>query len=399
MSSGENVRAAIYQTESQDEWDSKGAAPAHAISIPVCRPRLPDAEALTPYLRRIDETRIYANHGPLESALEARLSRRFDLPAGCVTLSSSGAMALTGAILGHAGRASAGRPVCLTPAFGFVASAAAAALCGYEVRFVDIDPESWAMDPTALLARPDLKQVGLILPVAPYGRRIDLANWALVQKHTGIPVVIDAAASTDTLVLPRADQAAPPVCLSLHATKSLGAGEGGAILCADADLIRECRAALNHGFMGSRESLRPNTNGKMSEYHAAVGLAAMDALEAGFEEFDFVAASYRKALAEGSKGVSVHLAPEISRTYCLAEFPDAAAMKRTRKRMLERGVETRSWYGPGLHNEPAFRDYPRDNLQNTEDLAGRLLGLPMHRDLTPCEVSQITFLLLQGAVI
>ena len=85
-------------------------APDHVEpTIPVLRPRLPSAEQLLPYLRRIDERRVYTSWGPLALELEERLCRRFSLPIGGVVSASSGTSALTAAILTAAGRA-AGRP-------------------------------------------------------------------------------------------------------------------------------------------------------------------------------------------------------------------------------------------------------------------------------------------------
>ena len=51
-------------------------------AIPVLRPQLPSAERLLPYLRRIDDARIYSNWGPLSVELEGRLAERLGVPAG-----------------------------------------------------------------------------------------------------------------------------------------------------------------------------------------------------------------------------------------------------------------------------------------------------------------------------
>ena len=101
--------------------------------IPVLRPRLPSAEQLLPYLRRIDATRIYTSWGPLALELEERLCRRFSLPVGGVVSASSGTSALTAAILTAAGRAAGRRRLAIVPALTFVATAAAAEACGYTV--------------------------------------------------------------------------------------------------------------------------------------------------------------------------------------------------------------------------------------------------------------------------
>jgi len=67
-----------------------------------------------------------------------------------------------------------------------------------------------------------------------------------------------------------------PVVLSLHATKAFGVGEGGAVVCCDRAKLRAAHAALNFSFAGIRETSGPGFNGKMSEYHAAIGLAELD---------------------------------------------------------------------------------------------------------------------------
>src|ERR1019366_10315163 len=70
-----------------------------------------------------------------------------------------------------------------------------------------------------------------------------------------------------------------PVALSLHATKCFATGEGGAVVSHNTDLVARASQTLNFGSSGSRDSRTPSTNGKMSEYHAAVGLAELDGWE------------------------------------------------------------------------------------------------------------------------
>ena len=106
------------------------------------------------------------------------------------------------------------------------------------------------------------------MPVAPFGAPFNIEEWDEFHRVTGIPVVIDAAAGFDT-----ASAGLSPVMISLHATKAMGIGEGGLILCRDNNLAEQIRAARNFGFLGERVAEIPGMNAKLSEYGAAVGLA------------------------------------------------------------------------------------------------------------------------------
>src|SRR5439155_10330670 len=103
--------------------DLRPAAPQKLIggAIPVCRPRLPLADALRPYLKTIDGTRWYSNHGSLERQFATQLSRVFGSEEPITATASSGTAALVGGILACAGRASGAHRLCFCPGYTFVA--------------------------------------------------------------------------------------------------------------------------------------------------------------------------------------------------------------------------------------------------------------------------------------
>ncbi|HTO27193.1 MAG TPA: DegT/DnrJ/EryC1/StrS family aminotransferase, partial [Devosia sp.] len=168
-------------------------------TIPVMSPRLPSGDRLLPYLRRIDASRIYTNFGPLVLELEVRLRDHLSLPEGGFVSASSGTAALVAAILASTGRARPQRPLALMPAYTFVATAVAAEQCGFQPCLADVDPQSWMLDPEQLLAHPMLDQIGMVLPVSPYGKGVAQAPWLAFRERTGIPVVIDGAASFEAV--------------------------------------------------------------------------------------------------------------------------------------------------------------------------------------------------------
>jgi dTDP-4-amino-4,6-dideoxygalactose transaminase len=377
------------------------AAPARvhpASFIPVLRPALPLAEQLLPYLRIIDDTRVYSNHGTLNAALERRLAEHLGLPAGGLVCASSGTAALVGAILASAGRGTAERPLAVMPAFTFVATALAAEQCGYRVCLADIDPDSWMLEPERLLADPRLAKAGLVIPVAPFGRPVPQAAWARFQSATGIPVVIDGAASFAGLTAePDRFLGQIPVTISLHATKAFATGEGGAVATGSDLLARRTEQALNFGVETGRDCAMPGTNGKMSEYHAAVGLAELDGWPSKLEAWQRVAECYRRHLRQAGIDGGFYGAPEVGPNYPLFLCRSAQEAEGMTEALGRSRIDYRRWYGFGLHRHTYYRGIEHDGLSVSEDVAHRLIGLPVAPDLAESDVARIVDALLAGS--
>ncbi len=351
-------------------------------TLPAYRARLPLAGALTPYLATLDRTRRYSNHGELVRRFESRVAEHLGLGRDETVSASSGTAAIVGAILGSAGRATDAAPYCLCPAYTFVGTASAIEQCGYRLHLVDVDPNDWSLDPDAVERHPRLAQAGLVVVVAPYGRMPSQERWAAFQRRTGIPVVIDAAAGFEALGERRAVAGTVPTVLSFQASKSFSTGEGGAVLCTDGDRATAIARALNFGFFGDRTSRGPSINGKMSEYHAAVGLAELDGWAVKRSGFGRVAADY-------ARSERIVVSPLIASCYALFEARDLAESTAVRASLDALAIEHRLWYGGGLHREPAFASVERDRLDTTDDLAPRLIGLPTAPDLDASSIRRV----------
>ena len=350
--------------------------------IPVARPRLPTANAILPYLRRIDRAAWYSNHGPLAQELQSRLAANWGLERQDVALLSNATSALTLALL--ASGAEPGRK-CLMPSWTFAASAGAAVQAGLVPHFMDVDPHTWALDPAATLALAARHDVGAIMVVAPFGAPLDLVAWDTVRRNAGISVVIDGAAAFDSL---RARGPMPlgdcPVAVSLHATKVFGIGEGGALLCRDHAMMERVRRLAQFGFLGTRDSTLCGVNAKLSEYGAAVGLAGLDGWADARTRWHVAASRYRRLLPGTvalSPGFGTGWVSSTLNVVFPAEAPDGA--------LRAGGVETLRWWGPGCHAQPAYRDCARTAMPVTEDLARRTLGLPFWQDMSEAEIEHV----------
>jgi dTDP-4-amino-4,6-dideoxygalactose transaminase len=371
--------------------------PASIEPVPVLRPRLPPAERLLPYLKRIDATRTYSNWGPLSAELERRLAESLRLPAGGVVSASSGTAALVGAILAAAGRATSERPVALVPAFTFVATAVAVEQCGYCPFLADIDAKSWMLDPERLAGHHALDQVGLAVPVAPFGRPVAQAPWQRFREKTGVPVVIDGAGAFDRfLETPDSALGQIPVAISFHATKCFATGEGGCVASGDGGLALRVGRALNFGFHDVHDSRGPSINGKMSEYHAAVGLAELDGWSNKQRSLRVVASRYRAGLSEAGLSDRLLAAPDVGASYLLFHCHDEAEAGRVEEALSRYRVESRRWYGAGLHHQAHFSRLQREHLEVTDALAPCVLALPLAPDLTGADVARVVEALARG---
>ncbi len=351
--------------------------------IPCCWPSLPAEESVRPYFEEIDSKRWYSNFGPLCLRLQGQLAGHFSLDPGQVSLVANGTLGLTLALMARKKHA---KGLCLMPSWTFVATAHAALLAGLTPFFVDVDPVSWALTPRiaeAALSKID-RPIAAIMPVCPFGSPVCLDEWADFERETGLPVIVDAAAAFDGI-----RPGSVPALISLHATKIFGVGEGGLLLCSDADMIRDVTRRSNFGFYDSREVEVPSLNAKFSEYHAAVGLAAMAQWPSTRKLIQSACDEYLKEL---SRVPGVSFLPGFGSDWISATCAVAIEGDRLEKivrRLDEQGIESRRWWREGCHKEKAFSDCPRTDLATTESLAKKVLSLPMFPGIGQDEIKLV----------
>lgn len=344
---------------------------------------MPTAAQVEKYLREIDSRRVYSNYGPLVLRLEYELSRHVGCTEDRITTVASATAGITAALL--ALNVPDGS-VCLMPSWTFVATPHAVVAAGMQPWFHDVNEHTWALDPeeVARTIRRSFGGIGAVIVVSPFGAPLDLAAWEDLQEKSGVPVIVDAAAGFDTV-----HASSLISVVSLHATKMLGAGEGGFLVTPTADMRDRVISCCNFGFEGSRIARRRALNGKMSEYHAAVALASLESWPVVRFRHLQIMNWYCNAIMRVS-GVS--LQPGYgegwlcSTTNVLLRSRSAESVSRE---LLRQGVETRMWWGQGCHVQPAFARCPRTELPVTESLASRVLGLPHFVDLKKVEVERI----------
>jgi dTDP-4-amino-4,6-dideoxygalactose transaminase len=339
---------------------------------PVLVPDMPTTDDLLGYLNRIDISKVYSNGGPLNAELVARLADYFKVDADCICLVSNATVGLIGS-LECSDQVSEYIEV---PSFTFTATPASVVAAGLKLLLVDID-SNFRMMPTG-----DNRSV---IDVLPFGNTLRQESWYDSFAFN----LIDAAASFDALkgfgehFHPKSMYS---IVVSLHATKLLGAGEGGIVISNNPGFIRRIKEWSNFGFssLGSvRESRFAGTNSKLSEYSCAVALASLDRWSQVRDRYlknvdlvhhvlkDSPFASYETTL-EG-----------FATPYWIVRHDSDECMRDLEKTAKSQSMETRKWWGVGCHRMPAYSHIPHTSLTETEKQSERYLGMPFHNFLTP----------------
>lgn len=358
--------------------------------ISLMRPLLLGHETAIHYLAQIDKNRWYSNFGPLVQKLESRLGELFKTGEGSVVTVSSGTAGLVNVLRAmNLPRGS----LCLMPSWTFIATPASVIAAGLTPYFMDVDEAGWALDiQAAERVAAELKgKVSAVMVVAPFGSPLDIGAWDAFSERSGLPVIIDAAAGFDAFSsIEGSRPGRSPVMVSMHATKTFGVGEGGAVISTNTALIERVRQMSNFGFSDTREIAVPGTNGKMSEYTAAFAHAALDLWPQTREFWHCRKWFYAEAFKELGAEIASH--PWIDGQWASSTFSIRLARHEAAEvigGLVEAGIESRQWWGKGCHMQPAYRIYPRDPLPVTEALGRSVLALPFTLDINRDDVQEI----------
>jgi len=364
-------------------------------SVPLLVAQLPAFDRLRSYLERVDRNHWYSNFGPLVHELEERLADSFcaqgkTIPT--VVTVGNGTVGIELAL--RALRLPANAPV-LVPALTFVATANAILSAGLRPVVWDIDRDSWLLTPEIATRAAAEVPLRAIVPVAAYGCPQDTEGWSQFHARTGIPVVIDAAAAFGNQL------DCGPTCsvFSMHATKTLAAGEGGFVVTRDENLARTVRQLSNFGINLTDPAVAPigavtmiGTNGKMSEYHAAVGLASLDMWFENALQRRSLYRTYTDSI-KAIKGLETtwqHAPADCVRSVCCVLLNSSDVRVRAETRLNALGVATRRWYLPLLDRHPAFAHLADHPAPVACQIADRLLGIPFHTGLDATAQSLVT---------
>jgi dTDP-4-amino-4,6-dideoxygalactose transaminase len=365
------------------------------MSVALIRPNPPKLSEARDKLRAIEDRQMFSNFGPVNTSFEKDVvSQMFGGSGYCLTTCNA-TIGLMLAIQQALGCRPKGTRYALMPSFTFAAAAQAAMWCGLTPLLCDIDPETWAScprDEERLLAQYG-DAIAIIVPYATFGYDIDLSRYETISARYGVPVVVDAAASLGTTSAGGQGFGtgfSGAVVFSMHATKAFSTGEAGLIYSGSEERIQELRQMCNFGFGQTRSATRPGLNGKLSEIGALLCQERLDTFSNIMECRAAIMMRYRHALPKLTFQPSQ--AGHQAHQFGVGLLPKGCGRNRRSflSAMTDAGIGNTTYFSPHLAQQSYFAKHALfGDLPVTDDVAGRVICLPMFDTMTEGEVDEV----------
>ena len=282
----------------------------------------------------------------------------------------------------------------ITTPFTFIATGEMIALLGATPVFVDIQPDTYNIDP-GLIEAEITSKTKAIMPVSLYGQCADFDAINEIAARHSLPVIEDASQSFGATYKGRRSCALSTIgCTSFFPSKPLGCyGDGGACFTSDDALATKMRQIMAHG--QDRRYHHPvlGINGRLDTLQAAVLLAKLEIFEDEVASREWIGARYSELLSTGNNSQSPKkiITPAIrsGNTSVYAQYTvQVEGRESVQKHLQEKGIPTAVHYPVPLNLQPVFSSLgkPAGSFPVAEAAAERVMSLPMHPYLSEEEL-------------
>lgn len=283
----------------------------------------------------------------------------------------------------------------LVPSFTFAASANAILYEGGVPVFVDIEPQTFTMDPHALRRKIN-SRTKAIMVVDVFGHPAQWDEILSIAEQHGLKVIDDSCEALGAEYHGRkigtfGDASA----FGFYPNKQITTGEGGMVVTNDGAVAEAIRSMRNQGraAMGAwLEHQMLGYNYRMSELSASLGITQLARIETFLEKRKRVASLYNELLS-GVNSVRIQVVkPDVRMSWFVyvIRLNDGISRDRVITSMKERGIPTRGYFSP-LHLQPYLNPAQdaRDDLPVTERVASQTIALPFHNNLSRDDVGTV----------
>lgn len=349
--------------------------------IPAAKPIIGEDERAA--VDRVMATGMIAQ-GPEVAAFESEFAHAMVAGRTCVAVNSG----TSGLHLGLLAAGIGSGDEVIVPSFTFAATGNAVALTGAVPVFVDIEPDSFTLDPRAVEAAITDRTKG-IMPVHLYGHPARVRDLRDIATRHGIALFEDAAQAHGAAL------DGQPVgtfgtfaMFSLYPTKNMTSGEGGMVACADETMVRKIRLLRNQGMERQYENELIGFNNRMTDIHAAIGRVQLTKVGEWTKRRQANAAF----LNENLRGVSVPPvasgAEHVYHQYTVRVSDDRDRFVQALRD--EHGIGAGVYYPIPNHRLPSLAPFaPGLELPETERAAREVVSLPVHPSLSDADLDRI----------
>ncbi len=371
------------------------------MMIPLCVPSLDGNEAR--YLQECIESTFVSSVGPFVDRAEALSAKAAGSRLGVAT--SSGTTAL------HLALMSVGverDDLVILPSYTFIASANAISHAGAIPWLMDVNADSWTLDPRLLAESLERetrrdgdrlihtasgRRVSAVMPVHTLGHPADMDSIVEAARAFGLKVVADGAAALGSTYKgrPMGQWGADLSTVSFNGNKTVTAGGGGMVLGDDEAVMALARHISTTARVGADYTHdRVGYNYRLTNIQAAVGCAQLERLDQLVAAKRRIRDSYDAALT-GLPGVS--LFPRVDWAEGAAWFSgillsDAEAVTTARGKLREAEIDARPFWKP-VHLQPPYAEAPQTHMRVADSLWGRVLTLPCSTNLTSADQDRV----------
>ncbi len=354
--------------------------------IQVTEPFLPPKEEYEKYLDGIWERNWLTNMGPLSLQLEEKLKDYLGL--NYVQFVANGTLGLQLAVkaLGLEGEI-------ITTPFSYVATTSSIVWEGCEPVFADIDPNSLNIDPNKI-ENAITTRTTAILATHVFGNPCNIDAINKIAKKHDLKVIYDAAHCFGTMYRGKSVFCFGDISIaSFHATKTFHTIEGGAVMSQDQALNEKIYHMKNFGHSGPGNFVELGINGKNSEFHAAMGLANLPYIADILEKRKSDSALYIEHLPKENIDYPViNAKAKYNFSYFPVIWPSAEVCQMITQALGDQEIYPKKYFYPSLSTLSYVEQM---KCPISDDIANRILCLPLYYNLQGTEIKQITKIIKQ----
>jgi dTDP-4-amino-4,6-dideoxygalactose transaminase len=373
------------------------------MNLPFVKPDLPSFSDVESEFREILGNGKITNFGKYVTAFEEEAAAYLGGGVQVVTTCN----ATTGMIFALQALGLKPGQAVILPSLTFMATAQAVLYAGGLPVFAEVGDDYTLSVPDLELLLRKRKDTAVVMPVHTYGLPCHVqeiqAAVDCAAKDTGarISILYDAAHAFGSAVGPqRVGTYGDAEVFSLSVTKMLVSVEGGMIASRHPTLIRQVRRMRNYGIEDNYDTHWPGLNGKMSEFHAIIGRHNLRRVQAFVEERRKQAKYFMDQIRLRSCYQTQAWPQGVTHTFKDFTVRLPESMKGLRQVVMgflkERGIETRAYFHPPLHEQTYFKRFADRPLPRTTDLARRVITLPFYTTITQAEMDYVVDALLES---